>query len=507
MSYKNIKKVLIANRGGIVNRINFTCKALGLKTVAIFSPQDATSPYIYNTNQAYQINKDGYLAYLDQDEIISIAIKSGSDAIHPGFGFLSENYEFAKKVIDSGLTWIGPSPETIKLMGDKNQARSCANLAGVPTIPGTEIDVLADIENALSDILKVGFPLILKDPLGGGGKAARKVNSADELENSLHLTVSEAQKLTGTTKILVEKYLVNTRHVEIQIAGDGHNIIHLFERDCSLQRRYQKIVEEAPCKFVSKNTLEKMYAAAVRLAQSVNYKNVGTLEFMVTPEEEFFFLEMNTRLQVEHSVTEMTTGVDLVALQIYIAENNALPITQKELNQNGHAIECRIYSEDPENNFSPCTGKIQSLQLPNGPTIRIDHDLALNKEITPFFDPMQAQLTVYGQSRDSATAYLEQALKHFYVNGVTTNISFLANLIKIEDFKNGSFHTQFLSQKQAKKICDLSLLHNSETQSGLTVEELGIIGAIIIQKLKKEQTNKSNKPSAVTNNWRAQQWK
>ena len=414
---------------------------------------------------------------------------------------------FAQKVVDVGLTWIGPNPETIKLMGDKNEARRCANLAGVPIISGIEIDVVTDLKVVLQEILNIGFPLILKDPLGGGGKAARRVDSPGELESALRLTISEAQKLTGTTKILVERYLVNPRHIEIQIAGDGQNFIHLFERDCSLQRRYQKIVEEAPCSFVDKNTLEKMYAASLRLAKAVSYKNIGTLEFMVTSDGEFFFLEMNTRLQVEHSVTEMTTGVDLVAMQIFIAENNTIPIAQTEFHRRGHAIECRIYSEDPNNNFAPCTGKIQSLQLPSGPTVRLDHDLVLNKEITPFFDPMQAQLTVYGQSREMAVAYVEQALKSFCINGVTTNIKFLTDLIKTEAFKNGKFHTQFLSTEQTKKICSASKLQVSQHKSDLTIEELGVVAATIIQKLQDQQPITTNNASVAANNWKAQQWK
>lgn len=504
MGYKNIKKILIANRGGIVNRVNFTCKSLDIKTVAIFSPQDATSSYIYKTDQAYQIDKNGYLAYLDQDEIISIALRCDADAIHPGYGFLSENHVFAQKVVDAGLIWIGPNPETIKLMGDKNEARRCAELAGVPIIPGIELSIGTEPKVALQEALKVGYPLILKDPLGGGGKAARRVNCPEEFENALRMTVSEAQKLTGTTKILLERYLVNPRHIEIQIAGDGQNYVHLFERDCSLQRRYQKIIEEAPCNFVSKKTLENMYQAAIKLAQAVKYKNIGTLEFMVTPEEEFFFLEMNTRLQVEHSVTEMTTGIDLVAMQIFITENNRLPLSQENLAQRGHAIECRIYSEDPENNFVPCTGKINHLQLPNGPTIRLDHDLIINKEISSFFDPMQAQLSVYAQSREMAISYVLQALKNFAIGGVTTNIHFLADLIKSQEFRNGKFHTQFLSIENIDLIRKLACLSDSQSQPDLSNEELSAIAAVVMQKLQAQKQSTSTFKS--TNSWKAQQW-
>jgi acetyl/propionyl-CoA carboxylase alpha subunit len=500
-----IKKVLIANRGGIVSRINFTCQVLGIKTVAIFGPQDDASPYIFKTDEAYRIDKDGYAAYLDQDEIIKIALKAKVDAIHPGYGFLSEDYNFAQKVVDAGFVWIGPCAETIKLMGDKNEARRCAQRACVPTIPGANLSVRIELQQALQVASLVGFPLILKDPLGGGGKAARRVDTPEELGKALKLTISEAQRLTGTTTILMERYLVNPRHVEIQVAGDGQNFIHLFERDCSIQRRYQKIVEEAPCSFVNKQTLEKMYEASIRLVQSVKYKNIGTLEFLVTSQEEFFFLEMNTRLQVEHSVTEAITGIDLVAMQIFIAENGKLPLNQSEISQRGHAIECRIYSENPAQNFMPCVGAIQNFQIPNAPNVRMDHDLEDGKEITPFFDPMLAQLTVYGQSRDVAIANMLQALKELAINGITTNINFLASLINADKFKLGNFDTQFLTKEMIDKICIASTVQGNMRQID---QELGAVIAAVMQKLHEPtQSSSTNNQVCAVNNWKAQLWR
>lgn len=516
----NLKKILIANRGEIAIRIQQTCKSLGIKTVAIYAPQDHSSPHVYQADQAYFINLDGYKAYLAQDEIIDIAKKSGCDAIHPGYGFLSENATFAQKVVDAGIVWIGPNPQTIRLMGDKNQARMIAQEAGVPTVPGEKLENISqiNIQDALIIANKIGFPLILKDPLGGGGKGARRVNCESEFENALKMTISESQKLTGTTTILLERYLENARHVEIQIAGDGQNFVHIFERDCSLQRRYQKIIEESPCIFVSKSTLKNMYAAAISLAKNVNYQNVGTIEFMVS-DHEFYFLEMNTRLQVEHSVTEMTTGIDLVALQLQIAQTGHLPIKQEDLMQHGHAIECRIYSEDPENNFVPCTGKINYLEIPQMPFIRVDHALQSGCEISPFFDPMLAKVTVFGQSRKLATAYMQTALKNFHINGIATNIEFLLALLCTEEFDRGNFHTQTLKKEFIKQVYKKYKNKEYEELTGheLTYQEIGVIAATILHLIQKQNSKYApSKACEIKNSqksdskkdilWKAQQW-
>ncbi len=492
-------KILIANRGEIALRIQQTAHSMGIKTVAIFARQDNSSPHVFNADQAFLINLDGYKAYLEQDRIIEIAKKSGCDAIHPGYGFLSENAGFAQKVVAAGLCWIGPDPETIRFMGDKNQARLIAQKAGIPTVPGAEIG----LQQALCSAKEIGFPLILKDPLGGGGKGTRRVNNQSEFEEALKTTISESQKLSGTSTILLERYLEKARHIEIQIAGDGVNYIHLFERDCSLQRRYQKIVEETPCKFVSKETLEKMYNAAVNLAKSVGYKNIGTIEFMVTPQEEFYFLEMNTRLQVEHSVTEMTTGIDLVALQIEIAQTKKLRLKQNDIVQRGHAMQCRIYSENPRMNFAPCTGKINYIETPKMPFIRVDSALENGTEITPFFDPMQAKVTVFGQNRDMALSYMLQALKSFKIQGVTTNIDFLERLLKTKNFMTGRFNTQTLSNEFVEK------LYSVESEDGLTSEEIGAIAATVLQLIKNKinhsPLSRYDKKQKI-NSWQAQQW-
>jgi acetyl/propionyl-CoA carboxylase alpha subunit len=491
-------KILIANRGEIALRIQQTAHAMEIQTVAVFARQDNASPHVSGADQAFLINLDGYKAYLEQDRIIEIAKKSGCDAIHPGYGFLSENAGFAQKVVDSGLCWIGPNPETIRLMGDKNQARLIAQKAGVPTVPGAE----TNFEQALCTAREVGFPLILKDPLGGGGKGTRRVSNLSEFEEALKTTRSEAQKLSGTSTILLERYLEKARHVEVQIAGDGVNYIHLFERDCSLQRRYQKIVEETPCKFVSKQTLEKMYRAAVNLAKSVGYKNIGTIEFMVTAQEEFYFLEMNTRLQVEHSVTEMTTGIDLVALQLEIAQTQKLKLKQNDVVRRGHAIQCRIYSENPKENFTPCTGRINYIETPKMPFIRIDSALEKGAEITPFFDPMQAKVTVLGQNRKMAISYILQALKNFRIQGVTTNIKFLEKLLRTKNFLTGRFDTQTVSSEFVKKLC----LDNEDT---LATGEIGAIAATILQLVQNKFTPspryRLDKKQKI-NAWQSQKW-
>lgn len=500
-----IKKLLIANRGEIAFRIQQTCKALGIKTVAIYAPQDSTSSYLYHANEVYKIQLDGYKAYLAQDEIIKVAKQTNCQAIHPGYGFLSENAEFAQKVVDSGLIWIGPDPETIKFMGDKNLARETASKIGIPTIPGAKAKTP---EQAIQAAHKIGFPLILKDPLGGGGKCAKRVNNKKELKDSLKNLLSEIKKFTGTSTVLLERYLEKARHVEIQIAGDGKNFIHLFERDCSLQRRYQKIIEETPCKFVSKQTLEKMYITALTLAKSVNYKNIGTVEFMVTPNQDFFFLEMNTRLQVEHSVTELTTGIDLVALQLEIAQKRILPLKQENITQRGHSIQCRIYSEDPTQNFIPCTGKILHLEIPRMPFLRVDHCLKTGIEISPFFDPMQAKVTAFGQNRKLVISYIKQALENFKIQGIKTNIAFLHSLISSSKFIQGNFHTQTLTKNFIKNICGKKTFNISQEP---TEKEMGAIVSTILEVLQSQlqmrSLSKTQEKKSSLNLWKAQQWR
>jgi len=358
-----MKKLLIANRGEIALRIQATAHSFGIQTVAIYTEQDQFLSYVYKADQSYKLNKDGGLGYLDQVEILEIALKSGCDAVHPGYGFLSENHNFAKLVIEAGLTWVGPSPRQIELLGDKAQAVATMKENKVPTIPGYVVEAKdnSDFEKARNVVQIIGFPILLKSAHGGGGKAMRVVEKFDDFESSWNLVVSESKKYFNSQTILIEKKIEKPRHIEIQIAGDGKNFVHIYERECSIQRRNQKIIEETPANFIKKSTKEKLYKAAFDAAKATLYDSIGTVEFLVDQDENFYFLEMNTRLQVEHSITEATTNIDLVLLQLFIAINKKLPLKQDEIFQRGHAIECRIYSEDPKKNFSPSTGKITNL--------------------------------------------------------------------------------------------------------------------------------------------------
>lgn len=498
-----MKKILIANRSEIARRIQVTCHARGLKTIAVFEQNDAASAYVASADQAFRLSGSGFGAYQDQEELIEIALRAGADAVHPGYGFLAENSSFAQKVIDAGLIWVGPHPAIITLMGDKHHARLCAVQAGIPVIPAGIIQHARgdESERACEVARSIGFPVMLKDPLGGGGKGMRRVDDEQDLAASWQRVCSEAKKLTGGDSILIEKYLDQVRHIEVQIAGDGKTWIHLHERECSLQRRHQKIVEEAPSKFVSQSTLEKMYAAALKLAQHVQYTSVGTVEFIVTPDEQFYFLEMNTRLQVEHSITELTTGIDLVGLQFDVACHGVLPLKQDEVMRIGHALECRIYAENPEQNFMPATGIIHHLDFPSLPFGRLDHDLYEGLEITPFFDPMIAKISTYGKTREQATALMLAALKQWMVDGVITNIHFLENLLQQEFFINGKFHTQLLADKNLiRRVVEFDM----SNEQLIPQEHIALIGAML--QLEQSQKSKPKSKQDQRDGWRYRQW-
>ena len=480
MTIRQCNKILISNRSEIALRIQATCKSLGIKTVAIYAPEDAQASYVYQADESYPLSLRGFQAYLNQEEIISIACKAGVDAIHPGYGFLSESPSFAKKVLAANIVWIGPSPDTMLLMGDKAQARALMRMINVPISQGAEFKAVSfDLSGAKDCAQVLGFPVIIKDSLGGGGKAMRRVDRIADFDNAWHAVLSEGKRLGFSGNIIVEKYLQDARHIEVQIAGDGKEFIHFFERKCSVQRKHQKIVEEAPCRFVPQKTLDLMYEAALTIAQAVRYSNIGTVEFLVTPSGDFYFLEVNARLQVEHSVTELTTGVDLVALQIYVALNQALPMKQQDINRSGHAIECRMYAEDPIKNFMPSVGKIQYLQLPRGPFVRVDHDLRQGGEITPFFDAMIAKITVQGATRQQALANMLGALNDFILAGCMTNISFLRAIITTDVFVQGDISTHWLlSADTLAKLCTQDLRPLSLEQ-----EEFVIVAAALQQAL------------------------
>jgi len=502
-----MKKVLIANRGEVALRIQATCHSRDLETVAVFAPEDRGASFVYRATQAHPLSLSGTSAYFNQEEIISIALKLGADSIHPGYGFLSENAGFAQKVIDAGLTWIGPDPACISLMSDKVHARDMMHHAGVPVVPGFVIHDLSDMgrDDGRKRATELGYPVIIKDPKSGGGKAMRRVDSEADFDRGWDGVLAESKKLTNSTFVLIEKYVQYGRHVEVQVAGDGKQFVHLFERECSIQRRHQKIIEETPCAFVDGQNLEKMYAAAITAAQAVFYNSIGTVEFMVTPNQEFYFLEMNTRLQVEHAVTELVTGIDLVGLQLDLAKNRNLNLQQSDITRRGHAIECRLYSEDPSNRFTPSTGKLHHVAFPSGPWIRFEHDLAQGMEVTPFFDPMLAKVVTYGQTRKEAKERMINALNQLKVEGIKTNRLFLRSLLSCEEFDFGAFHTQLLTDPvfMDRMITDVKAGQQADIIAGLAV-------------LLVEQENQAKAPNMLpaistdrfaVRRWKEQQWK
>ncbi|MBL8090544.1 MAG: acetyl-CoA carboxylase biotin carboxylase subunit [Anaerolineales bacterium] len=443
------KKVLIANRGEIAVRIIRACRELGLETVAVFSEADRNALHVRYADEAYLLGPaPSRESYLRADKILDVAKKSGADAIHPGYGFLAEREDFAAKCADLGIAFIGPKPSSIAAMGDKGKARATVIKAGVPVVPGTE-----DVGNMTNDDLlkiapKIGFPLLIKATAGGGGKGMREVKSLEEMPTLLESARREAESAFGDGNVYLEKLVEGARHIEFQILADSHgNVIHLGERECSIQRRHQKLLEEAPSPFMDEELREKMGSVAVKSAQAVDYVNAGTIEFLVDKDKNFYFLEMNTRLQVEHPITEMITGVDIVAEQIRIARGRQLSYTQDQITFNGHAIECRVNAEDPFNNFIPSTGRIAHSLLPTGPGVRVDTGVYPGFEITPYYDPMIAKLIVWGETRAQAILRMRRALEEYRIVGVRTNIPFHQTLMDSHRFMGGQFDTRFVEER------------------------------------------------------------
>jgi acetyl-CoA carboxylase biotin carboxylase subunit len=439
------KKILIANRGEIAVRIIKACQELGVKTVAIYSDVDKKAPHAQLADEAVSLgNPTPIESYLNIPKIIKIAKKTGAEAIHPGYGFLAENPDFANSCNDVGIKFIGPSPKVISLMGDKIAAKTTMEKAGVPVIPGYH-GVKQDNESLIKEGKKIGFPLLVKAAAGGGGKGMRIVYSEDLLRQSIESAKRESQSSFGNDTVFLEKYVEKPRHIEFQIlAGEHGNVIHLFERECSVQRRHQKIIEETPSPVMTKQLRQKMGKAAVDAAKAVGYTNAGTIEFMVDGNLNFYFMEMNTRLQVEHPITEATTGVDLAKWQLKIASGEKLTLKQSDLIQRGHAIECRIYAEDPSNGFLPSIGKLTKVQAPTGPNIRDDTGIYTGMEVTPYYDPMLAKLVTYAENRDDSISKMIWALSRYVVMGVTTNIPFLKTVIEHDEFKKGNITTHFI---------------------------------------------------------------
>jgi acetyl-CoA carboxylase biotin carboxylase subunit len=440
-------KILIANRGEIAIRIIRACRELGIKTVAVYSSADQHAQHVQLADEAILLGDAAPKeSYLNVDKLIRAALDSKADAIHPGYGFLSENASFALKVESANLTFIGPSADSIRAMGDKAESKILMKQSGVPTVPGFE--GLTSDEDFKKAAKEIGYPVLIKASAGGGGKGMRVVNAESELSEAIESARREALNSFGDENLLIEKYLADAHHVEFQVFGDKHgNLVHLFERECSVQRRHQKIIEETPSPLLTPEIRAKMGEATVAAAKAVNYYNAGTIEFIFDPIlSSFYFLEMNTRLQVEHPITELVAGIDLVQWQIRIAAGEKFPFTQSDFHQHGHAIECRVYAEDPSNGFLPSTGKLLQFLEPRGPGIRVDSGFKAGSDVTHFYDPLLAKLIVHAENRDAAIQRMQAALHEFIVHGVVTNIDFMQAVLKHEDFARGKVSTRWVEK-------------------------------------------------------------
>ncbi|HWA41183.1 MAG TPA: acetyl-CoA carboxylase biotin carboxylase subunit [Gemmatimonadales bacterium] len=442
------KKVLIANRGEIALRVIRACKELGIETVAVYSTADRDSLAVRFADDDVCIGPGpSRESYLVVPRLIAAAEITGADAVHPGYGFLAENAEFAETVTASGLTFIGPTPDQIRSMGDKATARRLAKEAGVPTVPGSP-DTIQDLDQALKVAGEIGYPVIIKATAGGGGKGMRVARNAEEFSQSFTLAQNEALSAFGNGSVYIEKYLARPRHVEIQVMGDKHGkVVHLGERDCSVQRRHQKLIEEAPSPALTEEIREAMGSAAVKLAAAIGYSGAGTIEFLLDEDGSFYFMEMNTRIQVEHPVTEMVTSFDLVKEQIRVAAGTPLSFAGDGRKLRGHAIECRINAEDPYRNFQPSPGMITAYHPPGGPGVRVDSHVYAGYQVPPFYDSLLAKVIVHGNTRDEALTRMKNALATFVLEGVTTTIPFLIRVLSHPDFAAGKVDTKFLERE------------------------------------------------------------
>jgi len=442
-----MQKILVANRGEIAVRVMRTAKEMGIKTVAVFSEADRDMPFVRFADEAVCIGPAlSAQSYLRAEKIIEVALRTGADAIHPGYGFLSENASFSKAVSDAGLIFIGPSAHSIEIMGSKLGAKQAAAKFNVPMVPGTE-EPIKDIKVAHEVAGRIGYPILIKASAGGGGKGMRVVNNDGELEEQVRTAKSEALNAFGNDDVFIEKYVGSPRHIEIQLMGDKHgNYAYLFERECSIQRRHQKLIEEAPSSCLTEDVRQQMGECAIAVARSCNYHGAGTVEFLVDENLNFYFLEMNTRLQVEHCVTEMITGIDLVKEQINVARGNKLSFTQSDLAINGHAIELRVCAEDPLNNFLPDTGRLEMYLTPKGPGIRVDDGYEQGQDIPVFYDSMLAKLVAYAPTRNEAIDRLCRAIDEYYIQGVKTTLSFGKWAVQTEPFRTGKFDTKFIEK-------------------------------------------------------------
>ncbi len=495
-----IRKILIANRGEIAIRVMRSCYEMGIRSVAVYSEADRTSRHVLYANEAECIGgASSSESYLDVEKIIAAAKKHKVDAIHPGYGFLSENSHFARRCQQEGIIFIGPKPETMEDMGDKIQARIRMIEAGVPVVPGTQ-EQLKTPEEAVEVCKQIGFPVMLKASMGGGGKGMRLIHREEDVVEMYMAAKSEAMSSFGDDTVYIEKFVEEPHHIEFQILGDTHgNVVHLFERECSVQRRHQKIVEESPSPFLNPELRARMGEKAVAAAKAVGYVGAGTIEFLVDKNHDFYFLEMNTRLQVEHPITEQVVGIDLVKEQILIADGYPIGYKQEDIQQRGHAIECRICAEDTENNFRPSPGVIRQLTEPHGIGVRIDSYVYEGYEIPMYYDPMIGKLIVWATTREYAIERMRRVLYEYKVTGLLTNIRYLRRIIDVPDFKQGAYDTSFI-ERNADRLRPRPGFKNDS-------EDMSIIAAYIDYLMNIEEnvatTNNPNESTSALNRWRA----
>ncbi|WP_298344057.1 acetyl-CoA carboxylase biotin carboxylase subunit [uncultured Algibacter sp.] len=440
-----MQKILVANRGEIAIRVMKTAQKMGIKTVAVFSSVDRNAPHVKFADEAVCIGgAPSSESYLRGDKIIKVAKDLNVDAIHPGYGFLSENATFAELCEKNNIIFIGPRSKAIKIMGSKLAAKEAVKAYNIPMVPGID-EAITDVKKAKAIANDIGYPILIKASAGGGGKGMRVVNKETDLESQMHRAISEATSAFGDGSVFIEKYVTSPRHIEIQVMADSHgNILHFFERECSIQRRHQKVVEEAPSSLLTPELREKMGDAAIKVARSCDYLGAGTVEFLLDADHNFYFLEMNTRLQVEHPVTELISGVDLVELQIKVARGEALQIEQDDLKINGHALELRVYAEDPLNDFLPSVGNLETYQLPKGKGIRVDNGFEEGMDIPIYYDPMLSKLITYGKTREEAIQLMIQAIDDYIVKGVETTLAFGKFVCEHHTFRSGNFDTHFV---------------------------------------------------------------
>ncbi|WP_370090428.1 acetyl-CoA carboxylase biotin carboxylase subunit [Ekhidna sp.] len=490
----SIKKILVANRGEIAIRVMRSAKELGIKTVAVYSEADKLLPHASFADEAVNIGPAAASeSYLVQDKIIEACKQTGADAIHPGYGFLSENASFAERVKKEGLIFIGPSPEAIRVMGDKLTSKQTVQKFNVPLVPGMD-EPINDVTKAKKVANDIGYPVMIKASAGGGGKGMRIVNDPKDFEEQMDRAMSEARNSFGNDEVFIEKFISSPKHIEVQVLGDQHgNIIHLFERECSIQRRHQKVVEEAPSALLTPERRKQIGEAAVNVAKSCNYYGAGTVEFIADENMDFYFLEMNTRLQVEHPVTELITGIDLVKEQIAIANGEKLSFTQDDLSINGHSLEVRVYAEDPENNFLPDTGKLKTYIRPQGAGVRVDDGYEQGQDVSIYYDPMIAKLITYGKDRTEAIQRMRRAIAEYQITGVKTTLPFCDFVLTHKEFIDGSFTTKFVESH-----------YNPETLKKQPDQETMEIAALIANELVNNSVKKvsASKATETKSRWK-----